>query len=204
MKYIITVWIAGFLMVKFLLNDHTSENIMNSASQMPKFLENTSLMASALRTLINTEILSLSLMISTLIVSLKSINTGKNLPFLFFTSTILCAISGKYLNQNLLGSISFITAIVTFKILEKETFLFKRNTLLFGVTAILLSPQLNIIAVLAGGIPALLLQMSLKRDAVLLIFAKFLQLRRPQIASKSSSEKEIFCDYEIVNERKSA
>ena len=204
MKYLIAVLVAGFLMIKLLLKEQIPENWMNSAAQIPGFLENKTLLAYALRTLINTEILSLSLMISTLIVALKSINTGKNLPLLFFSSTLLCAISGRYLNINLSGSVAFMSAIVTFKILEKESFIFKRFVMLCGFSGIFLSPQLHIISVLTGVIPALLLQVSIKRDAVLLIFQRFLRLRSRQIASKSSSEKEIFCDYEIINERKTA
>ena len=191
-------------MIKLLLKEQIPENWMNSAAQIPGFLENKTLLAYALRTLINTEIVSLSLMISTLVVALKSMKTGKNLPLMFFTSTILCAISGQYLNLNLSGSVAFMSSIVTFKILEKESMIFKRSVILCGLPAILLSPQLHIISVFAGVIPALLLQMSIKMDAILVIFAQILRLRRPQISSKFSSDKEIFCDYEIVSERKSA
>ena len=45
MKYLIAVLVAGFLMIKLLLKEQIPENWMNSAAQIPGFLENKTLLA---------------------------------------------------------------------------------------------------------------------------------------------------------------
>ena len=198
MRLIIYAWILCFCIGKALIPSFGWAKLMGTSSNLPGFLQNETLLSHILRQLFHSEPVSFGLTIFGTVLCLRMKSLSEHLSKLYLSSTLLAAVAAHYLHIPVVSSTTFLFAVLTFVLLQKEPSGHKLTTLATLSAAIILTPNLNLLPAAMGSLPSVLLYAVIRRDAIQSITNKLFQRGQIKIPQNTNT-KPIFRDCEIID-----